>query len=414
MNETPIATQPARETSTADALVARARALVPGLRARAREAEKLRRLPDETVRELEAAGLCRIWVPECYGGPELDLLAGLRTMREIARGCASTAWCLSVYQQHSWVVAHFPEAAQRETLAADNNFHIGAVLAPRGTARATDGGFMVQGRWGFGSGCQHGGWIALGALVVDGQGREIPLEREIDGLAAVNARLCLVPIEDVEILDDWQAAGLSATGSHSVVLRETFVPEHRTLLIADAVSGRAPGRDLHRGPLYGAAYYAFLVTALGGLAPGLARGALEFLLEGMDTRMVLPMGRIQGEMSRSHRQIAEIESRIRMAELLLEDSGARITEAAAAGRPLSRAERAHCRLDTALAVDHAYRATETVFFAAGGSALDLAHPVQRAMRDAHAMKAHYFMDLDTALELRGMVALGQTPFTYNF
>jgi 3-hydroxy-9,10-secoandrosta-1,3,5(10)-triene-9,17-dione monooxygenase len=414
VNEAALTTHAGQGPVTAADLAERARALVPGLRDRAREAEMLRRLPDETVRELERAGLCKVWIPKRYGGLELDLHAGLATMQALARGCASTAWCLSVYQQHSWIVAHFPEAAQEETLGADPDFHIGAVLAPRGKARKTDGGYIVDGVWPFGSGCEHGRWVALGALVVDDDGREIPLGREVYGVPALNARLCLIPLNEVEVLGDWDVAGLSATGSHSIAARQVFVPEHRTLLIADAVEGKSPGMAIHDGSLFRAAYYAFLVTALGGLAPGIAQGALDALMAGMDKRVVMPMNRIQGDMVRSHRQIAEAMTKIRMSELALKDSADRIMEAAQAGRPLSVAERAQCRLDTAMAVHHAYEATEIVFFAAGGSTLNLKHPIQRAMRDAHAMKAHYFMDLDTALELRGMIALGRTPFTYIF
>lgn len=412
MNEAGLKMQMGQGAATAAELGKRAQALVPGLRERARAAEALRRLPDETVRELERADLCKVWIPKRYGGLELDLHAGLATMQTLARGCASTAWCLSVYQQHSWIVAHFPERAQEETLGADPDFHIGAVLAPRGKARKVKDGYVVDGVWPFGSGCEHGRWVALGALVVDDDGREIPLGRDIDGVPGVNSRLCLIPRDEVEVLGDWDVAGLAATGSHSIAVRGVIVPEHRTMVIADAVEGRAPGAALHDGPLFRAAYYAFLVTALGGLAPGVAQGALDVLLAGIDKRIVMPMNRVQSELTRSHRQIAEAMTKIRMSELALKDSADRIMAAAHAGRTLSLAERAQCRLDTAMAVHHAYEATEIVFFAAGGSTLSLKHPIQRAMRDAHAMKAHYFMDLDTALELRGMVALGRAPYTY--
>ena len=376
--------------------------------------KKLRSLPNETVRDLEAAGLCKVWVPKRYGGAELDLATGIETTREIARGCASTAWCLSVYQQHSWIVSHFPEAAQRETLAAEPDFHIAAVLAGRGKARRVEGGYELSGFWPFGSGCEHGSWIALGAVVVDDTGNEIRLDHEIDGLPAQNVRLFLLPIGEVDIKGDWDVAGLAATGSHSVAVQPVFVPEHRSLFMPDTVEGKAPGQALHTSPLYQSTYYAFLVTALGGLAPGVAQGALDALLANVETRVVMPMNQIQRDMHRTHRQIGEIETKIRLADLLIDDSVARIEAAAEAGRLLDAGERARCRLDVATAVDLAYRATEIVFFAAGGSTLNLQHPIQRAMRDMHAIKAHYFMDIETAQELRGMTALGVTPYTYVF
>jgi 3-hydroxy-9,10-secoandrosta-1,3,5(10)-triene-9,17-dione monooxygenase len=419
MSQTASAVQPSEVTNktpavSAEALIDRARALVPALRERATEAEALRRLPDETVRELEAADLCKIWIPKCYGGSEQDLGSGLKILQETARGCASTAWCLSVYQQHSWIVAHFPEKAQRETLATDLNFHIAAVLAPRGKARKVANGYVLSGLWPFASGCNHGTWIMLGGLVVDDEAREIFLNREIDGLTAQNARLFLLPIGEVENKDDWEVAGLAATGSHSIAVHEVFVPEHRSLSIPDAIEGRAPGQAVHTAPLFQTTYYSFLVTALGGLAPGVARGALEAFTQNIDKRLVMPINKIQRDLARTHRQIGAVETKIRLSELMLEDCAARITDAAETGRRLDLGERARCRLDVASAVDLAYEATEMVFFAAGGSTLNLKSPIQRAMRDMHGIKAHYFMDIETAQELRGMTALGLTPYTYVF
>ena len=45
-----------------------ARSLVPALGARAGEAERLRRLPSQSVEELVAAGLTRMLQPEAFGG----------------------------------------------------------------------------------------------------------------------------------------------------------------------------------------------------------------------------------------------------------------------------------------------------------------------------------------------------------
>ena len=53
---------------TRDDLVRRALALIPMLRARAAEADALRRLPAETVRDLKDSGVARVLQPARYGG----------------------------------------------------------------------------------------------------------------------------------------------------------------------------------------------------------------------------------------------------------------------------------------------------------------------------------------------------------
>lgn len=395
-------------------LAGRARQLAPDIAERAAEAEALRRLPDDTVRAYEQADLCRAWIPKRYGGLELDLHAGLDSMFEIGRACASSSWCLSVWQQHSWLVALFPEAAQQDTLAADENFHIAAVLAPRGKAVKVDGGFRVSGFWPFASGCDHGTWVMLGALVTDADGTPEPIDREIFGQPALNARLFLIPRAEVDIKGDWNAAGLAGTGSHSVQVDDVFVPESHSLLICDAVDGQSPGREIHDGDLFHTTYYSFLHTALSGPAPGVAQGAVDYLTGMVEGRIMMPQNLPQADMARTHRQIGEAEVKVHAARLLLRDSADMIMEAGAARRELTQRERAHCRRNGTYAAYLSWEAVEIAFFAGGGSQLSLSSPLQRAMRDIHAIRSHYFMDLETAFELSGLAALDKEPFTYVF
>ncbi len=180
-------------------LLDRARGLVPALRERAQSAERLRHLPEETIADFGRLELCKVWQPKIYGGLETDLLTGIELMQEAARGCASSAWCLTVYQQHNWILSLFPKAAQEETFGRNQTLFPAAVLAPRGTARKVAGGFVVNGVWPFGSGCDHSEWLMFGALIVDDTGKEIPLNREVYGVGALNARLCLLPRTDVTL-----------------------------------------------------------------------------------------------------------------------------------------------------------------------------------------------------------------------
>ena len=55
-----------------EAMLERARALVPTLKARSAETEQLRRLPVQTEQDLHEAGLFRILQPKRVGGSEFD------------------------------------------------------------------------------------------------------------------------------------------------------------------------------------------------------------------------------------------------------------------------------------------------------------------------------------------------------
>ena len=75
-----------------EAMVARARALIPQLRERASKTEELRRLPPETERDLHDAGLFRIVQPKRAGGSELDYVALVDCADALGQADASVAW----------------------------------------------------------------------------------------------------------------------------------------------------------------------------------------------------------------------------------------------------------------------------------------------------------------------------------
>src|SRR5689334_19786934 len=54
-------------------IIARARALIPTLAARAAQGERERRIPKETIADMQAAGLFRVLQPKRWGGYEMDI-----------------------------------------------------------------------------------------------------------------------------------------------------------------------------------------------------------------------------------------------------------------------------------------------------------------------------------------------------
>ena len=97
---------------TSDELLQRAANLVPTLRSRAAHTEDLRRIPEETVEDFLASGLNRIDVPNRFGG--LDVADGLvfQVGEELARGCASSSWCYSVWSANAYMAGFWPLQAQ--------------------------------------------------------------------------------------------------------------------------------------------------------------------------------------------------------------------------------------------------------------------------------------------------------------
>ena len=121
-------------------VVERARALIPSLAARSTETTQNRRVPDETIEDFRRAGLFRVLQPARFGGLELDFAVFARITKELARGCASSAWVYAVVEELFWVIATFPEEAQLEIWGTDPQALACASLIsrrgpPSGTAR---------------------------------------------------------------------------------------------------------------------------------------------------------------------------------------------------------------------------------------------------------------------------------------
>lgn len=393
---------------TPDELVARARALVPDLRARQEETERQGRIPLVSIEEMQAAGLYRVQQPAHYGGFEFGLDTFVRVAMEIASGCGSTGWVFSTGAQHQWQIGMYPHQAQDEVWRDTPAALAGSSYAPTGTAVAADqGGFRVGGKWSFCSGVDIVQWMILGVRV------KSAAEAEPSGAGFV-----LVPAKDYRIEENWDVLGLIGTGSHDIVLDDVFVPAHRMLTHQQALSGSPPGAGINRGDLFKVPFFAAISICLCAAILGMGQGAVEDYLIGMKAR------KTRGAAVSAPRGIAEFQTiQLRVGEasasvdaateLVLRDCR-HIMATMAAGRALTEAERARNKGDLGFAVRLVVRAADALFESVGGMGLYNHNRVQRAWRDIHAAAKHISMNWDAVGSLYGRIRLGLPPGPAQF
>ena len=210
--------------------------LLPAFAERAQETEDARVLPAESVKALEEAGFFRLLQPARYGGLEADPMTFYTAVRMIASACGSTGWVASVVGVHPWQLALFPLAGQEEVWGSDQNTRMSSSYAPTGKARLAAGGHTLTGKWSFSSGCNHATWVLLGGIVTDADGNP------------VDFRTFLLPASDYEIDDMWDTVGLRGTGSNDIIVKDVFVPEHRSLSFADVSKCVCPGQEANTAP----------------------------------------------------------------------------------------------------------------------------------------------------------------------
>ncbi|MGO4434689.1 GTP cyclohydrolase II RibA [Paenarthrobacter sp. RAF9] len=170
---------------SAETLIFRAGALVPHLRARASETEELRRLPETTVNDLHEAGVFRLLAPKGVGGYGMGVETYAEVVRQLARGCASTAWTAGHLMEHVWMLARWPMQVQDEVFALDRVPLVAATGAPVGAATKVPGGYSISGHWSFASGVMHSEWALLAV--------------DCDGVRLQ----ALVPVAALELIDAW-------------------------------------------------------------------------------------------------------------------------------------------------------------------------------------------------------------------
>ncbi len=198
---------------------ARARRLVPFLKAEAETTEALGTLSPATVQAFKDAELFWMLVPREYGGLGCDIVELVETLEEVTYGDGSSGWSLMANSLATGQAAVFLGDDAVEAMFGNGERAIAAGMpGPGGTAEVVDGGYQARGKFRFGSGTGHATWLISGMLTSEnGKQREVT-----PGVPEVMA--CFTPRENVEFEGNWEVMGLKGTGSYDYSVPEQFVP----------------------------------------------------------------------------------------------------------------------------------------------------------------------------------------------
>jgi alkylation response protein AidB-like acyl-CoA dehydrogenase len=383
-----------------DRLLDAVRTLEPLIREYAEAAEQQRRLPPPVVMALADAGLFRMYTPRTLGGWEVDPLTFYRVVEALARIDGSTAWCVWIASGNPVYVGRcLADASAEAVFGRDPQVVTAGVVAPYGRAVVQDGGYLVSGRWPYASGCQHSTWLFCCCTVCDsGQ-----LRRIAGGDPEV--RVLFVPTSQVTIVDTWEVSGLAGTGSHDVVIEQVFVPEAYTGMFG---AGPPPHSTHFQGLLY---HYPFILASalpLGALALGIAHGAVETVMEVAQTTQPVGTTTLLREQALFHVRLAEAVALVRAARAWLYAAVQQSWETMRTRGEVTVAERGEVLLAAAHATRSAAAAVDMVYTAAGASANARRSPLQRALRDIHAVTQH-IATAPSQYESAGRMLVGLPP-----
>jgi indole-3-acetate monooxygenase len=373
-------------STAATGILLGAHRLAPTVASRAAEVEAARQVPRDLLGQLISAGCFRVLLPRSHGGAGAELADAMRVFETLARADASVAWTVMI-GAGSWCDLTGLPRASFDALYADGPDMITAgAFNPTGTIAPDAGGYRVNGRWSFASGCLHADWL-FGNCV----------EGVVDGVPQL--RMAVFGRDQVVIEDTWTVAGLSGTGSHHFRADDVLVAADRTCVpLADEPCLDEPVVRIPPPALY--------ALCIASVATGIAQGALDDIV-GLATVKVPLLERSRLAANPLFQfELANADTGLRAARALLFEAAAEAWSTAAGGTPFTLRQRARLRAAAVWTVARAAEVVDVAYRCGGGTSVYVDCPLQRRLRDVHALTQHFVIRRDT-LTTAGAILAGE-------
>ena len=377
-------------TDSGDSPLVAARKLVPLIQSCADEIEAERELPRALFEALADAGMFHLAVPRSLGGAELDLPTYVNVIEEIGKADASTGWIVNQGAIFATYAARMPSDVARAIWIDTPRSVVANTPAATAQAIVVPGGYRVTGRQGFSTGCRHSAWLAAHAQIIEnGQPR-------LEG-GQPETRYMFVPAAEAQVLDTWCVRGMRGTGTHHFAVTDVFVPAERTVL-----SVTAPLRE--KGPLYRIPRTLLFASGDAAVALGVARTCLTTFLELAMVKTPRAQALLRDQ-PMVQADVGHAEALLRSGRALLMETVRDTWADATSTVTLSLDQRAAMRLATTHAIRLAVQVVDTVYNAAGATAVYEDNPLQRHFQDIHVISQHLQARL-SHYELVGRHVLG--------
>jgi alkylation response protein AidB-like acyl-CoA dehydrogenase len=323
-------------------------------------------------------------VPAELGGGGVRHSAMCAFLRRLARYCPSTALALSMHQ-HLVAAAVYHHGNGRpgrkllERVAAEETVLISTGandwMDSNGAMERAAGGFRVSAKKPFGSGSPKGGVLVTSA----------PFDDPKEGWQVLHFAVPFAA-PGISLADDWRTLGMRATGSHTIILDNVFVPD-------EAIALRRPRGRFHPAwnviltvamPLI-MSVYAGVAEAAAAIGAALARKRAG------DPTVPYLLGELTNELTTT--QLA-IDDMVRLANdfdfaMTLELANAVLVR-------------------KTIVAGHVMATVEKALEAAGGAGFYRHTGLERLLRDAHGAQFHP-LSAKRQHRFTGRIALGLDP-----
>lgn len=358
--------------------------LLADIRARAHEFEQQNHVSPDIVRRFKDMGIYRAFVPKRYGGDERSPLDFLLAIEAISEADGSAGWVASFGVCESYL-GGLPLETLEQIWRCPDDIFAGAMF-PLQPAAPVDGGYLLNGRWKWASGC----------VAADRVGVGIRLEA-----ANPLPHMAVVPAAEAHIdFSSWNAHGMAGSGSFDVVLKDVLVPADRVFERGGALTPEGP---FFRYPTIAIATQVLAVTSL-----GIAREAMNLVLGSASGRKSPTGAPNIGDRAYVQAEMARADARLRSSRLFFYDSIESAWEILVRGDDLNAETISLMRLSSTHLTRQCARVTRAAYFLSGMEAADRDNPLSRCFRDVHMPTQHAFMG-EITYQNAGAVMFGKPP-----
>ena len=193
----------------------------PLLDANAAVDEQNGELTKESFEALKPLRMSHLLATEALGGAQMAPTQVLELLAAISWYSGSAGWVSMVHCCIGAMSAAFlPDSAVERLFAQGTDNRFSGQGAPLGMLTKVDNGYLLTGKWSYGSGFSHATYSHSACFVDDGTGK--PAKDENGNVIVMCAH---APIAEHEQLGNWDVLGLGGTGSIDYGAKDVFIAE---------------------------------------------------------------------------------------------------------------------------------------------------------------------------------------------
>jgi len=325
-----------------------------------------RQIPESLSKNMTRLGFFRLLMPQSLGGYEIDFIDYLEVINIIAKIDASVAWCLNQNNVLATLSAFMPEELALE-IWSDPDAVLSNGPPIEASARVSENGYILNGRWDFSSGFQHSTWLVALA----------PVAGSSSGLNKIKEmRNLFLRKEEIETIDTWDVNGLRGTGSFSFVADNLYVSQAKTF-----IDGAQP---IHPGSIYLIPKTLLFASGFATIALGVARSSLDYVIELANSKTPQSQKMLRDQKV-VQREIGKTEAIWRSAKAYLDNSVSTLWDSTVVKKNITVEDRINLRLASTDAIRNSVEVVDRSYSLAGSNAIFNSNPIQKKFEDIHVI-----------------------------